>query len=40
MRSIAILAACAALTVGAAPMIAQAQTATTSTTSTTTSRPK
>jgi uncharacterized protein YjbJ (UPF0337 family) len=32
MRSIAILAACATLTVGIAPMVAQAQTATTSTT--------
>jgi uncharacterized protein YjbJ (UPF0337 family) len=37
MRSIAILAACATLTVGIVPMIAQAQTATTSTTSTTVS---
>lgn len=32
MRSIAILAACAAVTVGIAPMIANAQTATTTTT--------
>jgi uncharacterized protein YjbJ (UPF0337 family) len=32
MRSIAILAACATLTVAIAPMVAQAQTATTSTT--------
>ena len=37
MRSIAILAACAAITVGVAPLIAQAQTATTTTTSTTVS---
>jgi uncharacterized protein YjbJ (UPF0337 family) len=37
MRSIAILAACAAVAVGVAPMIAQAQTATTTTTSTTVS---
>lgn len=36
MRSIAILAACAAVTVGVAPMIAQAQTATTTTKSTST----
>jgi uncharacterized protein YjbJ (UPF0337 family) len=36
MRSIAILAACAAITVGVAPMIAQAQTATTTTTTTST----
>jgi uncharacterized protein YjbJ (UPF0337 family) len=34
MRSIAILAACATLTVGIAPMIAQAQTATTTTSTT------
>ena len=34
MRSIAILAACAAITVGAAPMIVQAQTATTTTSTT------
>ena len=34
MRSIAILAACATLTVGIVPMIAQAQTASTSTSST------
>src|ERR1700733_2924606 len=34
MRSIAILAACAAITVGVAPMIAQAQTATTNTSTT------
>ena len=34
MRSIAILATCAAITVGAAPMIAQAQTATTTTSTT------
>jgi uncharacterized protein YjbJ (UPF0337 family) len=32
MRPIAILAACATLTVGIAPLVAQAQTATTSTT--------
>ena len=31
MRSIAILAACAAITIGVAPMIAQAQTATSQT---------
>lgn len=37
MRSIAILAACATLTVGIVPMIAQAQTATTSTTTSTVS---
>ncbi len=37
MRSIAILAACATLTVGIAPMVAQAQTATTTTTTTSTS---
>lgn len=36
MRSIAILAACAAITVGVAPMIAQAQTATTTTSTSTT----
>ncbi len=40
MRSIAILAACAALTVGVAPMIAQAQTATTTTSSSTTVSPE
>ena len=40
MRSIAILAACATLTVGIAPMIAQAQTATTSTTSSSTISPE
>jgi uncharacterized protein YjbJ (UPF0337 family) len=33
MRSIAIIAACATLTAGIAPMVAQAQTTTTSTTS-------
>jgi uncharacterized protein YjbJ (UPF0337 family) len=37
MRSIAILAACATLTVGIAPMVAQAQTATTTTSTTSTS---
>ncbi len=40
MRSIAILAACATLTVAVAPMVAQAQTATTSTTSSTTVSPE
>ncbi len=40
MRSIAILAACAALTVGVAPMIAQAQTAATTTSSSTTVSPE
>lgn len=40
MRSIAILAACATLTVGIVPMIAQAQTATTSTTTSTTVSPE
>jgi uncharacterized protein YjbJ (UPF0337 family) len=40
MRSIAILAACAALAVGAAPLVAQAQTATTSTTTSTTVSPQ
>ena len=40
MRSIAILAACAALTVGIAPMIAQAQTATTTTSTSTTVSPE
>lgn len=40
MRSIAILAACATLTVGIAPMIAQAQTATTTTTNSTTVSPE
>ena len=40
MRSIAIIAACAAITVGAAPMIAQAQTATTTTSTSTTVSPE
>jgi uncharacterized protein YjbJ (UPF0337 family) len=40
MRSIAIIAACAAITVGIAPMIAQAQTATTTTTTSTTVSPE
>ena len=40
MRPIAILVACAALVVGAAPMIAQAQTATTTTTTSTTVSPE
>jgi uncharacterized protein YjbJ (UPF0337 family) len=40
MRPIAILAACATLTVGIAPMVAQAQTATTSTTTSTTVSPE
>ena len=40
MRSIAILAACAAITVGAAPMIAQAQTATTTTSASNTVSPE
>ena len=40
MRSIAILAACAAITVGVAPMIAQAQTATTNTSTSTTVSPE
>lgn len=40
MRSIAILAACATLTVGIAPMVAQAQTATTSTTTSSSVSPE
>ena len=40
MRSIAILAACAAITVGVAPMIAQAQTATTTTSASNTVSPE
>jgi uncharacterized protein YjbJ (UPF0337 family) len=40
MRSIAILAACATLTVGIAPMVAQAQTTTNSTTTSTTVSPE
>jgi uncharacterized protein YjbJ (UPF0337 family) len=40
MRSIAILAACATLTVAIAPMVAQAQTATTSTSSSSTISPE
>ena len=40
MRSIAILAACAAITVGVAPMIAQAQTATTNSSTSTTVSPE
>lgn len=40
MRSIAILAACAALTVGFSPMVAQAQTASTTTSSSTTVSPE
>ena len=40
MRSIAIFAACATLTVGIVPMVAQAQTATTSTTTSTTVSPE
>ena len=40
MRSIAILAACAAITIGVAPMIAQAQTATTTTSTSNTISPE
>lgn len=40
MRSIAIIAAFAALTVGIAPLVAQAQTATTTTSSSTTISPE
>lgn len=40
MRSIAIFVACAAITVGVAPMIAQAQTVTTTTTTSTTVSPE
>ena len=40
MRSITILAACAAVAVGVAPMIVQAQTATTTTTTSTTVSPE
>ena len=40
MRSITILDACAAITVGVAPMIAQAQTATTNTSTSTTVSPE
>ena len=40
MRSIAILAACAAITVGVTPLIAQAQTATTTTSTSNTISPE
>lgn len=40
MRSIAILAACASLAVGVAPLAAEAQTATTTTTTSTTVSPQ
>ena len=40
MRSIAILAACTAITIGVAPMIAQAQTATTTTSTSNTISPE
>ena len=40
MRSIAVLAACAAITVGVAPMIVQAQTATTTSSTSNTISPE